>query len=490
MKRIEDIISLKDVCAARGSGCSADVSGIAVDSREVRPGDLFFAMPGVRGHGKVYIADALARGARCVVVQEEGSEDFSTLDREAVILRVKDIHRVLLASLSRFYDDAPAKMNITGITGTNGKTTVTYLLEAVSQRAGERCGVMGTISHRVVGHAFPSRNTTPGLVDIHRLCRQMNGAGAVNCFMEVSSHALDQKRVVGICFQSAVFTNLTQDHLDYHADLEAYFQAKALLFRGLDAKSAAVINIDDPFGRRLLTMTEARVWTYGLDRPADFTAENIVCDIKGMTFTVRCPSRQSLNVRSALIGRHNIYNILAAVGVAWERKWPLEKIEEGLWDLKGVPGRLERIDRGQDFDVFVDYAHTEDGLRHVLRALREVSRGKLTVIFGCGGDRDQSKRPKMGQVAASLADEIILTNDNPRGEDPDQIIRQIRAGITHDRYTAIPDRQQAIREGMEQMRPGDVLLIAGKGHEDYQIFRDRIVPFDDRKMAQSFLKVA
>jgi UDP-N-acetylmuramoyl-L-alanyl-D-glutamate--2,6-diaminopimelate ligase len=488
MKRIQDIIPSQDLCAIRGTDCSQDVTGITVDSREVHPGDLFFAMPGVRGHGRVYIADALARGARYVVVQGE-DEDFTGLAPDAVILQVKDIKRVLHTSLSRFYEDAPAKMNITGITGTNGKTTVTYLLEAMSQRVGEHCGVIGTINHRIAGRPFPSRNTTPGLVEIHRLCQQMNAAGVRNCFMEVSSHALDQKRVEGIRFQSAVFTNLTQDHLDYHVDLETYFQAKALLFRDLDATSVAVINGDDPFGQRLLTMTKAMVWTYGIGGSADFRAEEIFCDIKGMSFTIHGPSGNSLKVRSSLIGRHNIYNILAAVGVAWQRQWPFKKIEEGLWDLKGVPGRLERIDEGQDFEVFVDYAHTEDGLQHVLRALREVSQGKLTVIFGCGGDRDQGKRPQMGRVAASLADEIILTNDNPRSEDPQQIIRQICTGITHDRYTVIPDRQAAIHEGIRRMHSHDVLLIAGKGHEDYQIFRDRTIPFDDRQMVRKFLKV-
>ena len=398
-------------------------------------------------------------------------------------LSVADVHQFLCGVARRFYGDPSSRLRTVGITGTNGKTTITYLLESIVRRIGQTCGVIGTINYLVGGNIFPSQNTTPGLIDNQRLLAEMVKAGCAYCLMEVSSHALDQGRVDGIDFSCGVFTNLTSDHLDYHKTREEYFAAKALLFRNLSPGAAAVINADDPYAEELIQSTKARVVTYGIQKKADVMAKDIRADIQGTTFTLFHPSGE-IQIKTKFIGQHNIQNIIAASAVAIQEKISFQKIKEGIEQLTCVPGRLEKVEGVGDVHVFIDYAHTEDALQNVLSTLRNVSGARITVVFGCGGDRDKTKRPKMGKVASDLADFAIVTNDNPRSEAPEEIAKQIVAGIKKKNFKVILNREVAIWEALHQARKNEIVLIAGKGHESYQIFKDKIMPFDEKAIVR------
>lgn len=378
------------------------------------------------------------------------------------------------------------KIKMIGITGTNGKTTITYLLESIIHCTGKRSGVIGTVNHRFADKQFRAKNTTPGLLENQRYLAEMLDANMDYCIMEVSSHGLAQGRVKGIDFHVAVFTNLTSDHLDYHKDREEYFQVKAVLFNCLSKNASAVINTDDTYGNRLLGMTRSAVTTYGIKHKADIMAEDIDLSLSGTTFTLITPVGE-ISIETKLIGMHNVYNILAAVGVCLHENVSLSKIKEGIEGLAFVPGRLEEIKCGQDFYVFVDYAHTEDALRSVLESLKYINGARRILVFGCGGDRDRDKRPKMGRIASDLADFTVLTNDNPRSEDPKDVVDQIAAGFNNNNYEVILDRREAINKGLMSAKTGDIVLIAGKGHEEYQIFKDNTIDFNEREIVRDCL---
>jgi len=463
-----------------------DIDLVVTDSRQVSASTLFVAVKGTALNGEAFIPDAVTRGAK--VIAKQGTPMTAWTHDDVLLLSVPDIQKFLVAILQRLYGQSQKLLVMFGITGTNGKTTVSYLLESILEQAERNCGVIGTVEHRFAGARIKAHNTTPGLVDNYALLAQMVESGIQVCVMEVSSHALSQGRVDGIDFSTAVFTNLTRDHLDYHKTEEAYFLAKSKLFTGLTAYASAVINHDDQYASRLIGMLNApKVVTYGLKDKADVRAENVHMTLEGTSMDiVQGMDRISLSTR--LVGRHNVYNCLAAFAAASVQGIDLEEIQMGIESMVNVPGRLESIDAGQDFSVFVDYAHTDDALLKVLGSLRELCKGKLIVVFGCGGDRDPGKRPRMAKVADTLCDFSIITNDNPRTEDPQQIIDQIRAGFHSVHYKVTPDRKEAIQEGLEMAEPDDVVLIAGKGHEDYQIFQYETIPFDERSIVRQILE--
>ncbi|MFA5259717.1 MAG: UDP-N-acetylmuramoyl-L-alanyl-D-glutamate--2,6-diaminopimelate ligase [Candidatus Omnitrophota bacterium] len=460
-----------------------DVQEVCSDSRQVSPGSLFVALRGPREEGTHYIPDAVQKGARVIVTDSTAWPDGVI---PPCVLRVPDTRRCLQKLVWRFYGDACQSLRVIGVTGTNGKTTITYLVESILKKAGRSCGVVGTINSRMGNTVWPSKNTTPGLVENFRFLADLASQGAEACVMEVSSHGLHQGRVEGIPFSQAVLTNVTQDHLDYHQNMEDYFLAKARLFVTLSSQSTAVINGDDPYGRRLCSLTKGRLLTYGIESPADFMADNIQLTLSGTEFFVVSPSGR-FSVKSALIGQHNVYNILAACAVGMGENVPWEHIQAGIESCVSVPGRMEAVRCGQPFHVFIDYAHTEDALQNVLRSIKAISNARIILVFGCGGDRDTGKRPKMGRVASELADQVIVTNDNPRSEPPQHIIDQILSGFSHDRFRVIPDRAAAIEAAIQEAGAGDVVLLAGKGHENYQIFKEQTIPFDEKEIARQCL---
>lgn len=473
--------------------CAVSVSGVSVDSHDHLAGRIFVAVRGSRHDGHDFIAGAGSQAAG--VVFQSGCLDSGQLAAllrrfpRTVIIEVPD-SRKAAARLAAKLNGYPSKrLHVCGITGTNGKTTLTYLIESLVSACGHVPGVIGTVNYRFGSTLLPSANTTPGAVQLQQILRRMVDAGVEYLAMEVSSHALDQGRVEGIRFGSAIFTNLTQDHLDYHRCMPAYFRAKARLFRMLDAKAAAVLNMDDPYGRQLLGLTPARVITYALEQRADVSARIRNMTVNASECTVRAFGR-TYPLRLRLIGRHNLYNALAVFAWGLSQGFSARQVCASLEAFSQVPGRLERVAAGsrRSCSVFVDYAHTEDALRNVLSTLRQVSTGRIITVFGCGGERDAGKRPLMGVAATSLSDHAIITSDNPRGEDPAQIIRQIAAGIHGTSFTVIPDRRKAICRAIAMAGAKDIVLIAGKGHEQYQIIGSRTIHFDDREEAARCLR--
>ena len=466
---------------------SCALAGITADSREVQPGWAFVAIPGVKVDGHTYIAQALAQGASVLVIDRPLDLTTRTL---ACCLRVPDSRHALAHMAAAFFGHPSRQLRLIGVTGTNGKTTSTYLLEAVLLAHGLTPGVIGTVTYRYADHERPADQTTPAAEDIQRLLRQMVDAGVSDCALEVSSHALAQHRVWGCQFAAALFTNLTQDHLDYHADMAAYFAAKARLFTTYQP-GVAVLNYDDPAGEQLMHETRAPVITYGFSPASDVSVEHLAMDASGIDLTVRM-ERHPVTVHSQLIGRHNVYNILGVLATANGLGLGIEQTVQGIERLRTVPGRFERVDRGQPFSVLVDYAHTDDALRNVLQAARGIATGRILVVFGAGGDRDRGKRARMGRVAAQYADLAVITSDNPRTEAPMAIIRAIEGGFRElgraSQYRLIENRAGAIHEAIGLARAGDVVLIAGKGHETYQIVGDERFSFDDRQIVTQALQ--
>ncbi len=472
-----------------GDGLAAQtVTGIAYDSRRVSPGHVFVALRGLRTDGAGFARQALDRGALCVVAEQPAPGDVAD--------RWVQVHdgRLALALLADGFQRHPSgEMQVVGITGTNGKTTTAHLVASVFDAAGLPSGLLGTVGYRIGGEVRPATHTTPEAPDVQALLREMVDGGCTACAMEVSSHALSLRRVDGMTFAAAVFTNLTRDHLDFHENMEAYYLAKRRLFEMLPRSAPALINADDPRAAALIE-TCGRPMTYGVSRPADVSPGPLSYSLDGLAFDVRTP-RGALHVRSSLVGRPNVYNVLAAVATAVALDLPLAAIEHGIAALPGVPGRFEVVSAAADgLTVIVDYAHTDDALRNVLETARPLTSGRLITVFGCGGDRDRTKRPLMGAVAGRLSDLILITSDNPRGEDPARIIEDVQRGITPDtrkdssqRILAIVDRRAAIVRAIELARPGDLVLIAGKGHETYQIIGDQVLPFDDAAVARDGL---
>jgi len=462
-----------------------EVSSLAYNSREVKPGTLFFAIQGEKADGHSYIPQALERGAVAVVSERAAPPELGNR-----WIQVAAIRRAL-ADAGRIILGHPEKsLQIIGITGTNGKTTTSYLIESVLATAGISSGVFGTIEYRMGNQTKVATNTTPESLDLLSYFAELVKAGGKAAVMEVSSHALAQERVWGFHFAVAVFTNLTQDHLDYHKDFEHYFQAKRRLFEGLGAPPPdwAVINTDDPWGARLLELPYKHHLTYGLNGDPQVTPKHVKPGPKGMEIVIATPAGK-IEFFSPMLGRANLENILAAVSTGVAMGIATSKIEEGIAQLKAVPGRFQQIDEGQPFLVVVDYAHTDDALKNVLKTARELTRERLIVLFGCGGERDRTKRPRMGEAAGTLADFVVLTSDNPRSEDPLLIMADALVGLqrTGKPYITEVDRGVAVRKALEEAREGDVVVLAGKGHEPYQILKAGKIAFDDREVARKVL---
>src|SRR5262245_51204291 len=474
--------------AMRAEAAVGIVNAVAYDSRMVQPGDVFVALRGQHADGTAFARQAIDRGAVAVVSEQPAPE--GTTVAWAV---VDDDRRALAALAAALYHHPSSDMQVVGITGTNGKTTTAYLVASIFDAANLRCGLLGTVGYRIGSEVREATRTTPEAPDVQRMLREMVDAGCRACAMEVSSHALSLRRAESISFAAGVFTNLTRDHLDFHADMEAYFQAKRRLFEMLPREAPSLINIDDPRGLQL-TETGGRPVTYAINRPADITPGPLSFSLGGLAFDVRTP-RGTIRVSSRLVGRPNVYNILAAVATATALDLSFDAIERGISALEGVPGRFQVVSSARDeVTVVVDYAHTDDALRNLLETARPLARGRLITVFGCGGDRDRTKRPLMGAVAGRLSDVIVITSDNPRNEDPGRIIDEIQRGLTADtrrdrdqRLLAIVDRRQAITEAIAMAGAGDLVLVAGKGHETYQVIGSQVLPFDDVAVAREAL---
>ncbi|TAM38818.1 UDP-N-acetylmuramoyl-L-alanyl-D-glutamate--2,6-diaminopimelate ligase [bacterium] len=452
------------------------IKGITCNSKDVKKDFAFVAIKGNSRNGNCFIGEAIARGA-CIVVVQGGVPEIK-IPAAVRLITVKDSRSFFAQACAEFYHYPSRDIRVIGITGTNGKTTITYLIETIAKKAGYGCGVIGTISHRFKDKVIKAKNTTPGAGDLQGYLSKMLKQRVRYCAMEVSSHALDQERVGEINFSHAIFTNLTQDHLDYHRNLEDYFQAKAKLFRSLPEDSTAIINNDDKYSRRLKRLTGAKVITYGINNKSIVMARDIKFSIDGSSFTLVAPKIKA-KIRTGLAGKHNIYNLLAAIAWGLSEDLDFKDIKSGIEQFKTVPGRLEKVNCDRGYDIFVDYAHTPDALFNVITALRPLVRGRIIVVFGCGGERDRFKRPKMGRIVTRLADHAIITSDNPRSEDPLRIIQDIRKGISKNNFCEIPDRLKAIKAGLSLARKGDCLIIAGKGHEDNH---------SDRKAVQKCLR--
>ncbi len=472
---------------ASGRPLSGEAAGVAYDSRRVEPGAVFVALKGARVDAHDRLDEVIAKGASAVVVDAAW---YARAGRDLGLptFPVSDGRQVLAQLADRFFGHPSGALAVVGVTGTNGKTTTTHLIEAILQDAGQTTGLIGTLGSRFSGGTIETGHTTPQALELQGIFAQMRRAGVQSVVMEVSSHALDQARVACTSFKVGVFTNLTVDHLDYHGTMEAYGAAKAKLFEGLPPEGRAVINRDDPESERFIQASAAPVLTYSaMGQPADVHAEALDMHPGGSNFTLVTPAG-SVPVSLRLPGLFNVSNALAAAGAALALGVDLPSIARGLGRMRGVPGRVEVVTTPDNpFTVLVDYAHTPDGLENVLKTARAFTRGELIVVFGCGGDRDATKRPQMGAIASNLADRVFLTSDNPRSEDPQEIMRQVAAGITGP-FEAVVDRAEAIRRAIEAAKPQDVVVIAGKGHETYQIIGDRTLPFDDREVARAAIQ--
>ncbi|MFA5411000.1 MAG: UDP-N-acetylmuramoyl-L-alanyl-D-glutamate--2,6-diaminopimelate ligase [Candidatus Omnitrophota bacterium] len=483
--RLKQLIKALEGHQALSSRDDFMVRGVSCNSKKVSHNFIFVAIEGARQDGNKFIAEAIEKGARAVVIH---SSVRCPPSEKALFIKVKDPRKALAQLAAEFYGRPSRKLKIAGITGTNGKTTISYLIEAILKGAGMKPGVIGTVNYRFKGRVIRAGNTTPGPIELHSILAQMLNQGIDYVVMEVSSHALSQERTGGIGFHSAVFTNLTQDHLDYHLNLENYFQAKAELFKGLGSRSFAVLNNDDAYARRLKRLTPARIITYGIENKSDVSAKQVRLNLSHTEFILTSPKGET-SLRVKLIGRHNLYNILAAISWGLKEGLALSVIKAALEKFKRIPGRLERINVKGSRIIFVDYAHTEDALFNVLKSLRGVaSCGRIITVFGCGGERDKTKRPKMGRVVSELADYAIITSDNPRSEEPGDIIDDILQGVRKNNYCVIPEREEAIRKALALANPGDIVLLAGKGHEDYQVLKDRTIHFNDREVIKECLR--
>ena len=471
-----------------------DVTSIAYDSREVTKGAVFVALRGVNADGTRFAPQAVANGAVAVV-----AETAKPAGLEVEWIQVPSARAALAELAAALYKNPSAELVLVGITGTNGKTTTSYVLASIFEAAGIKCGRIGTIGYRIGERELDAARTTPEAPELQRMLRAMLSQGCGACVMEVSSHALALRRADNLRFAAGIFTNLTRDHLDFHGDMEAYFTAKRRLFELLPESAVGVINVDDRRGSDLIAATKRPV-TYAIDAAADVRPGPLTFTLEGLAFEAQTP-RGTLHVRSALVGRPNAYNILAAAAAAMALDVPFPAIEEGITRLESVPGRFQVASTpADDVRVIVDYAHTDDALKNLLETARPLANGRIVTVFGCGGDRDRTKRPLMGAVASRLSDLVIVTSDNPRSEDPERIIDEIRRGIVMpaDRIAprgqqrgtpslAIVDRREAIEKAIKDARPGDLALIAGKGHEKYQVIGSKTLPFDDVEVSRAAL---
>jgi UDP-N-acetylmuramoyl-L-alanyl-D-glutamate--2,6-diaminopimelate ligase len=461
-----------------------EIAEVAHDSRHLSQGALFVAIRGLAYDGNRFVEAARRKGAVAVVSEAPPLG-------EGTWVRVPDARKALAVLSAAAFGDPARSLDLVGVTGTNGKTTTTYLVDSVVRAAGEACGLLGTVEYRIGDRIAEATRTTPESSDLQRLFRQMVDAGCRRAVLEVSSHSLALERVHGLAFRVAVFTNLTRDHLDFHGDMDRYFAAKRLLFESLlKPDGHAIVNLDDDRAPALAKASRGTVWTYSVtSREADLFAEDVQLSLEGTKLRLRTPAGP-LQTETSLIGRFNVQNVLAATGAALALGLPAEAVRRGIASLRGVPGRMERVSAGQPFTVLVDYAHTDDALKNLLETVRGLQPRRVTTVFGCGGDRDRSKRPLMGMVASRLSDRVVLTSDNPRSEPPEAILEEIRRGVPAARQAdtlVVADRREAIALALEGAEAGDAVVIAGKGHETYQVLRERTVPFDDRQVAREVL---
>ena len=466
------------------------ITGIEHDSRKVQQGTLFVCIPGVHVDGHKFIPQAVAAGASAIVTTREDVE----VPQGIAVLRVKELQPALDTIVPYFHDYPARKMRVVGITGTNGKTTTSYITRAILRKAGYKVGLIGTLQIMIEDEVLSIHNTTPDVVELQHTLAMMRDKGMDYVVMEVSSHALDQNRVAGIEFDTAVFTNLTQDHLDYHKTLENYMLAKAKLFdhvseKGCKQGKTAVVNIDDAAGATMLAHAECQHLTYAIEKEADRRAMDILVHANGAEFVLHHESFGEMKLSLHITGIFNVYNVMSAVGAALSEHIDASVIKEALEAFTAVPGRFELVKAGQDFSIIVDYAHTPDGVENVLKTARKIAKRRIIAVFGCGGDRDRTKRPIMGRLAAELADVVIATSDNPRTEDPAFILSQVEEGVEEaigtKHHELIVDRRQAIYRAVEMAEKDDIVVILGKGHENYQILKDKTIHFDDKEEARA-----
>ena len=492
MKRVEDIVKVISPIRVEGPQ-TAEVCHITADSRTVQEGSLFICLVGATVDGHSFVEKAVQDGAVAVVVSKP-----VTVPNHVAVIYVEDTRQALQAAVPFFYDYPASKMRMIGVTGTNGKTTTTHIIAHLLRSQGYTVGVIGTVHILIDDQSYPIHNTTPDVADLQQILQQMVDAGVTHCIMEVSSHALALGRTAGVEYDTAVFTNLTQDHLDFHKTFDNYLAAKAKLFKQVSASyqvkegKGAVINVDDAYGQSIVDVTTSPMITYSTEGKGSMNASDLTVTAKSSQFTLNYDGK-SYPISTKIAGMFNVYNTLAAVGATLYEGLSMEEIVKGLATFTAVPGRFELIEEGQDFAVVVDYAHTPDGLENILQTAKKIVENRILVVFGCGGDRDATKRPIMGRIAAQFGDRVFVTSDNPRTEDPVQIVKDVEVGVReglHDdvTYEVIVDRREAIHKAIAEATTGDVVIIAGKGHEDYQILKDETIHFDDREVAREALK--
>jgi len=488
--KLKDLLKGIEVLEAYGS-MDIDISKIVYDSRKVQESALFVCVIGFKTDGHKYIKNAIDSGAKAVVIEREAKdiEDLADINNISII-RVKDSRKALSKLAANFYKNPSDKMKIVGITGTNGKTSTTYLISSILEANNKKTGLIGTIKSKILDEEYKVSNTTPESVELQYLFNEMVKKDIDVCSMEVSSHSLDLKRVEDVSFNIAVFTNLTADHLDFHKDMESYKNAKLKLF--YKTSDINIVNIDDKYGKEIyddIKNLDTPVLSYGLNSNCDIYAGNIDMHAGFSRFNLVTP-KYSGEVTINIPGLFSIYNILAAIAVCYTMGYTYEEIVKGVKTIKGVRGRFEVVDNDKGIGVIVDYSHTPDALENVLKTINEFAKGRVIVVFGCGGDRDRTKRPVMGKIAYDMSDYTIITNDNPRTEDPHRIVEDIIQGMGTDRskYDIVMDRKEAIKAAIEKAKKDDVILIAGKGHETYQIINNEVSDFDDKEVAKEFLE--
>lgn len=463
-----------------------EVVHLTCQSSDVKAGTLFVAIKGEAKDGHDFVEDAFQKGAIACVTDSRSEKQFAA---SLPLIRTENTRFVFSLLTDRYFLHPSKEVGVIGITGTNGKTTTSFLLQHIFNRFSS-CGLIGTVHYQIGNQIIPSKNTTPSAYDLNWMLSQMKKVGMKHCSMEISSHALDQDRAAHLRFTSAVFTNLTQDHLDYHKDFETYYQAKRKLFVKTPRPEKMFINIDDAYGERLAGEIYPRPFTFGIVNKADFMAHDIRVGLGGIAFNVRAKGRL-IPVRVAMPCLHNVYNVLGAFACAYEEGYDPEAIAAALRTFRGVPGRMQKVDAGQDFFVFVDYAHTPDAFRNVLSSVKKLAKKRIITVFGCGGDRDNTKRPLMGREAGHFSDLVVLTSDNPRSEDPEKILDQVQAGVgsgNGKQVLRIANREEAIHRALDAAGTGDVVLVLGKGHENYQIVGDKKHAFDDRRVIENHLR--